>query len=325
MNMNMNMNTLQVLVESLLEEASSTNTLASDVNEIYLSFYCADENWSLVDNSIELQELVAQRQANLNPNAFADQKERAKLMAQSSLEWANQNDFSGKVKRVWWTARPNALSQAVGISVDSRKNPTDVLLQFTDNKFLGLSAKSTGGSGDIGFKNPGLGTLAKVLNTDFKSLVAKVEQKAIAELRLPATKTERKIFIRSNPEIQGKTIAVGQSILELLRNALYKKYLSMSQEDLRKHVIGEWMDADKVYPPYIKVTGHGKNSKYSATVHNPLQNEKLEALTRGNLEVVLAGSSAVGIKASGKKILKMRLKYESEKLASAIKLSGEPM
>ena len=38
-----------------------------------------------------------------------------------------------------------------------KKNPTDVLVEFTKGGFLGLSAKSTSGKGDIGFKNPGVG------------------------------------------------------------------------------------------------------------------------------------------------------------------------
>ena len=36
------------------------------------------------------------------------------------------------------------------------------------------------------------------------------------------------------------------------------------------------------------------------------------------------GNESIGVKAGNKKILKMRFKYESEKLASSMKMSGDP-
>ena len=36
------------------------------------------------------------------------------------------------------------------------------------------------------------------------------------------------------------------------------------------------------------------------------------------------GNDSVGVKAGSKKILKMRCKFESEKLASSLKMSGDP-
>ena len=36
------------------------------------------------------------------------------------------------------------------------------------------------------------------------------------------------------------------------------------------------------------------------------------------------GNESIGVKAGTKKILKMRFKYESEKVASSLKMSGDP-
>ena len=36
------------------------------------------------------------------------------------------------------------------------------------------------------------------------------------------------------------------------------------------------------------------------------------------------GNDSVGVTASGKKIMKMRFKYESQALASSMKMSGDP-
>ena len=41
-------------------------------------------------------------------------------------------------------------------------------------------------------------------------------------------------------------------------------------------------------------------------------------------QVEEVGNDSVGVKAGSKKILKMRFKFESEKLASSLKMSGDP-
>ena len=78
-------------------------------------------------------------------------------MADKVIAWSKENNYSGVVEKVWWTARWICFNRAVGRTVDSRKNPTDVLVRFTGGEFLGVSAKSTKKQGDIGFKNPGMG------------------------------------------------------------------------------------------------------------------------------------------------------------------------
>jgi len=44
----------------------------------------------------------------------------------------------------------------------------------------------------------------------------------------------------------------------------------------------------------------------------------------GNIKLVKVGNDSVGIMADGNRIMKMRAKYESQKLASTIKFSGDP-
>lgn len=144
------------------------NTVAADVNEIYAGYYCLGGTWQGFQNLSVAKETIAARKKQMDSEEFKDQMGRAKVMAEESLKWAAVNGYKGKVKKVWWTARAGEISRAVGYDVDFRKNPTDTLLQFADKAFLGLSAKSTKRSGDIGFKNPGLGSLSKTLGVDFK-------------------------------------------------------------------------------------------------------------------------------------------------------------
>lgn len=141
---------------------ATANTILSDINEIYTAFVLAGNKW--FDPQAKNQ--YDQRVKQALPNEVLDSQGKADAMAKAFLNWAKVNGYSGRVKEVWWTARPGSMSAAVGTEVDQRKNPTDVLILFDKgpaNGFLGLSAKATQTKGDIGFKNPGLGTIDKNL------------------------------------------------------------------------------------------------------------------------------------------------------------------
>lgn len=303
----------------------SANTIGADVNEILTGYYLVGGKWAMFANANEAKQQVTLRKSQLTPNEYADQDGRAKAMANSVMAWAVTNGYKGKVARVWWTARPGVLSAAFGRPVDSKLNPTDILMQFADGQFLGISAKSTKGSGDIGFKNPGAGTVSKALGIDLDSLFKTRTAVTIKKLKLPISMADRKIYIRENPKVQQKTILVGQEILVSMRDKMYDKLVAMKPKDLRNYILKYWMDAEAVEPRYIKVTGNGKNGAYTANVMDPLSNEKLQALSSPKLTVMKVGSDSVGIiGGNNKKIMKMRFKYESEKLASSLKLSGDP-
>lgn len=319
--------TLRRVIREEIEHIMLTeqaNTLAADVNEILLGYYCLGGKWTGFQGAGEAKEQLEKRKKALPATEFADATGRAQVMADETLKWAASNGYSGKVKKAWWTARPGVLSSAVGQEVDSRKNPTDTLLQFSDGKFLGLSAKATKSKGDIGFKNPGLGTIENALSLSLKGIVDKKVDAAIKKHDLPKSAGPRKKAIRADSNIQADTVKMGTAALKQLRDALYKKLSSMKPKDLREHLVDEWMDAKIVYPPYIKVTGHGKNGNYTASIMDPLDNPKLKALSRDKLSVEKVGNDSIGIKAGTKKIMKMRFKFESEKLASSVKMSGEP-
>lgn len=313
---------LKLLVERLMDEASLTP--GADINEIMMGFYLAG-SWSKFKNGKDAQETVVSRKKMVGPDVYDDQVGRAKAMSQEVLNWCKANGYDDQIQSVWWTARPGILSKAMGRQINSKVNPTDILLDFGNGKFLGLSAKSTSkGSGDIGFKNPGMGTLGTALGIDFGSLIKHIEQEMIEKYKLPAGVKVRKAFIRQYPEIQQKTVEAGAKMLNILRDALLKQLNSMDQDAIRKHVISNWLNAEQADPYYVKVTGNGAKGKFSAHVDDPMNNDKFKAISSGKITAVPLGSDAVGITADNKRILKMRFKFESEKLASSIKLSGDP-
>lgn len=254
---------------------------------------------------------------------------RAEIMAEEFIVWAKKHRYSGQVRKVWWTARPGVLQSAVQRQVDSRKNPTDILVQFSSgptNGFLGLSAKSTSGSGDIGFKNPGIGTVETSLSINLSDLVSDTTQRAVSKFKLPESSSARKTFIRSKPGIQAKTQELGVELLSKIRDVMFTKLKTYSNPELKNYLLKNWLDASNdLYPPYVKVTGMGdKLGAIKAKVDDPLANEKLSAIMKGPIQLEKVGNESIGVRAAGKQILKMRAKFESEKLASTIKFSGDP-
>ena len=303
----------------------SKNTVGADINEITYGYYAAGSSWDNFVNGEEARTKLKDRMEQTSPEEIKDQQARAKAMLDSTMEWAAQNGWEGNISKVWWTARPGVLSQAVGKEV-SAGNPTDILFQFDNEEFLGISAKSTKRAADIGFKNPGVRPIASALGVDLNSIVENESTKAILDLDIPQmTAKERKKFLRSDAALKSAADEIGRKILGMLRDSLYAHLDTMDDDDIRNHILEYWMDAGANYPYYIKVTGRGTDKRgYTATVSDPIKNEKYKALMSEEITVSKVGSDSIGITAGGSRIMKMRFKYESQKLASSLKMSGDP-
>ena len=306
--------------------SESKNTLGADINEIMFAFIAAGYDWSNVGNAQEAQAALEARKSQITPEEYTEQADRAKAMHEEILSWAKENDWDGRITKTWWTARPGVLSSAVGKSA-SPGNPTDVLLQFESGDFLGISAKSTKSKADIGFKNPGVRPIGDALGIDLNSLIRERVSEFIQQYGLESAAKQRKMFLRdpANHLIKQKADEIGRDILAMLRESLYAHMQEMEEEDIRKHIVDYWMDAGSNYPYYIKVTGRGSAKKgYTASIDDPIKNEKYKALMSEPIQVVSVGSDSIGIKAGEKRIMKMRFKYESQKMASSLKMSGDP-
>lgn len=301
----------------------TANTILSDINEIQTGYFLNGEKW--FDTDAKNQFNMRAKQATADE--VADAIGKAKVMAEEFKKWAKAGGYSGTVKQVWWTARPGSMSGAVGYAVDQRKNPTDILIQFSSGPcdgFLGLSAKATQGSGDIGFKNPGLGTIDRNLNLKLAQEYDNQLTQTIKKFSLPPAAEARKAFIRANPGIKKQTEDIGVKILAAMRDELMVRLLKFKQPELIKYLLSDWMDAEILKPPYVKVTGQGNKEPYKAVVMDPTKNEKLDALAKYKITLEKVGNESIGVKAGDKKIMKIRFKFESEKMASSVKLSGDP-
>lgn len=305
-------------VQEVLAEAVN-NTDAADVNEIMLGFYLA-KTWGKFEGEGDARQQLDLKKKKIGQEVYDEQDLRASVMAQEVLSWSTKNGYNGIVDRVWWTARPGVLAKAVGREVDSRKNPTDVLIKFTDGEFLGVSAKSTKKQGDIGFKNPGLGTVEKRLNIKLSNIPETAVDTLMKEFpNLSKSASSRKKEIRADKVISARAEVLGKEVLSDIANSLLKTL--QTKKEVLDYLLDDWLDAkNALYPRYIKVTG----MRTGAKVEDPLSNSKISALTSGTISFIKVGNDSVGVMAGSKRIMKMRAKYESQKLATSIKFSGDP-
>ena len=303
----------------------AAETLKADVNEILLGYHILGSTWNGFQKESEVKNQLSIRRSEIGDTDYNIQEERAKVMATKSLDWARANNYGNRVVKAWWTARPGILSEAVGYEVDSSKNPTDTLVQFETDNFLGLSAKSTAGKGDIGFKNPGIGTIDTALNLKLAGIIKNEEDKFAKLHGLSTSQSVRKIEIRKDENLIKASNDARTITLEKVRDVFYKKLKILPKKKLKEYLLSDWLDATKtISPMYIKVTGHGSEYPYTASLMNPLQNSKIEALHKSNLTVSKVGNDSVGVETINKRILKMRVKYESQAMASSVKFSGDP-
>ena len=299
------------------------NTHGADVNEILYGYYLLGGTWTGFNGAAAAKRTVKDKKKLIGNEEYMHQRERAKAMAVETINWARDNGYQGSIKKVWWTARPGVLAKAVGYEVDSKKNPTDILVQFTDKQFLGLSAKSTKSKGDIGFKNPGAGTFDTSLGTKLTDHYKSTQSEFAEKHGLSSSAAVRKKEIRADKELvifanQQRDIMLGE-----LRNHLMMNLNKLDQESLRSFILDETMDAKPILPPYIKVTGKGKGP-YTADISDPLKNDKATAMATDEITLHNVGNDSIGVMAGDLKILKMRFKQESQAMASSLKLSCEP-
>jgi len=308
------------------------NTLGADVNEIMFGYFVLGGTWKGFEKSSEAKKHVETRKGEIeakinDPDEYNNQIGRAKVMADMFLKWSQSNGYTGMVKKVWWTAREGVLAKAVGKDINSKKNPTDILVQFNNGTFLGVSAKSTKGSGDITFKNPGVGTVDRELkiHPSLMDLYKNLEKEIVEKYNLPLIGTERKKLYKKDPKVKLMVRPDGRIILGKLRDVLLETLKKLDSKKAVDYILDSWMDAkNSVYPPYIKITGHGKGKKFTSKISNPLKNDMLSNLMKGNLSFEPVASDTIGVLSNdSNRIIKIRIKYGNGPLIG-IKMVGDP-
>ena len=284
---------------SYLEE---TNTFRSDINEILLGYYLLGGSWDGFEDSATIKKLVKDRRDKLTDEEYESEKQRSRAMVDTIKDWMQANGFKQKISKVWWTARPGEVARIVGTDVGD--NPSDILLQCNDKKYLGISVKD---------------------------VQTRQESKFIKDYNLSDTPVKRKDEIQSNPMVREKANEARSKTLKLIRDMIYRKLALMPQGKLQQHVVNFWMgidtSKDQALPmlvPYIIVTGHGSDRSFYATIVDPHKNPKVFAAQTEKLKLTKSGNETIGIYTDTTNIMRIRAKYGTVPMAAPIEFSADP-
>ena len=299
----------------------SGNTLGSDINEIHLAYLLNNNSYP----DILSQKQIEKRIKAVSEETTMLQKGRAEAMYNTFLKFLSSKGYGSPVS-AYWTSRPGfSFKRIVGIDVNQRLNPTDVLVGLSNGKFYGISAKSSRSSG-VGFKNPGVGTIDKYLSTNLRSIAQKYVNQIIEEFDLPKFANGRKQVINADPNLKKQImVEYGSPCLREMRESYLNTINQLGDTEIREFIATEWLNENPeiLRLPYVKITGTGTNV-YSASLYDPIGYSQTRHLVKGPITFSSVGNDSVGVTANSTKILKMRFKFESTQLASSAKMSGDP-
>jgi hypothetical protein len=328
--------------------------IGADVNELHIAWYLNGKKWtgglSTADETIYNQRY--QELKNKSVNELAARVRQAEVMSDKFLEWANRNGFSG-VDKVYWTARQdfnykNLPGDTTGFVENSKDNPTDVLVKFSRHTYaspyLGLSAKSILGSltAEAPVKNPGMKKVESFIGVPngFQTILNEgvTESGKLLGINksgkyLDKNKMKQILPDRGTSKEPAKQAIAESQVTKILsgcRDLLFDKLKTMDDIDVKMYILDELLDTDKM-PYYVKVTGRSTPnlSSVEATVDVPRSNKKYRSMVKDNGKMSyekLGGGDGytVGVKCGQTKIIQIRFKFSSTRLASGLKMSVAP-
>ena len=332
------------------EQPRPQNTTKADVNEILFGYFLspgpASDPFSIYSNKSEVVRAYNDKAEQLPYDLWYMELRRAEEMAKVFKDYAKKNGYGTKIAEVVWTARNGSLGQAVGYSVPQTgpgKNPSDVIVRFSDSKkprgknstkskggaWLGASAKSTASGGEIAFANPGLGTISQDLFNNKQHLNKIIDKhksafiKKYSELR-GLSNSAMKQRLKQNPALMEEARIAGTVALREVRDAIIDRIVKLDYEDWQKFLL-DFIQADFQGPHYVKVTGQGNKEPFRAIIEDPAENKKTRGIRGPNLILEDIGDNSILVYSyEGKKLFRIRMKWESAPMVTSIKLSGDP-
>lgn len=300
----------------------ATTTDLADINETLLAYCLNGGEW--FDKDAKGQH--DRKRDLLTPDEYIIQAGRARVMCLDVKRWAQNQGYSGR-ESIQWTARKGDIQRALGENIDFGQNPSDILLKYRrgpSEGYLGISAKSTGSKRDIGFKNPGTGTLDEILNLN----MTKINEEASKEFKetydLPDKMNERKRKIESDKTLKAEATKKGDVVLEKIRDSLFKKFKSMNDKERASHMVNYWLSSSgSIFPPYIIVTGRGESEPFSSEIKDPLSNNKVARLTQNKITFSKSGKKSIDVKGGGQTVFKIRVKFSYCPMAGSVTFSAE--
>lgn len=263
---------------------------------------------------------IESTKAVLGDEATNFRLEQSKDMAETSMQWARDNGYTGNVEAVLWTARPGALAEAGFPDIKQSKHPADLVVKFDDGKVLGISAKSSStNSSKLKFKTRSARQVADNLGLESGKETMEAEKKFLGDNGFKSGKDLKK-HMRANPDdpVTKAAQELGESMQTKARDELAGKLAGMSTQDASSALTDLFMDTENFGLPYIKATG----TKSAGTkIDDPLNNEAIRGLREAqNIEFVPNGRFGLNIMADGKRLFNVNALYNGKKVATSLEL-----
>ena len=312
----------------------ASNTPGADLNEIHLGLILNNGQWT--GGMAAAKETYDLRKERVKQDEQAWRIGQTYSMKDAFLQKASELGYSGGVKNVYWTARADFSFTDLDPRFEpiSTNNPSDLLVEFNRStnvdKYLGLSAKSIKSpTGRAPFKNKGMNEIQKELlgGTQLTSFITEQTTEFLNMYpRYSTTASARKSQIAAESKTIKDAIAkyANDYMYAGLQEVLIKGLKSAGDIDVKYYCLNNLYDVIRL-PRFIKVTGRGTTqAQYNASVTDPLNSSAFKALvSNGRVSYEKIGQTSVGIKVGGRKILKMRFKFESTPMATTMKFSVE--
>lgn len=313
----------------------SSNTPGADINEIHLAFLLNGNSYPDTATQSKFTERLNSLVSQGKTSEITDQQARAVVQYNKFVEFLSNKNM-GTPSEAWWTARPGfSFNSVVGFSVDQRKNPTDVLVKTSKGIFYGVSAKSTK-SGKTGFKNPGMGSIQTSLGLSskpFDAIVDKYRNQVISiltPLGVANTDKARNTYFKNNKSWYESTIIPGYAYpcYRELRDYLYD-HLTTKMEVWEQQVFLGYdflnEDEETMRLPYVKITGSGKNGRYTASLFDPIAESKMQKIIAYGASFEKKDTTAqntIEVKANNQNMFQIRWKFGDRAFGGSMKLEG---
>lgn len=243
------------------------------------------------------------------------------------------------VDDIIWTAqlRGDGLAAATGIpGLSDKNNQSDIIIKGKDANGnpvqYGVSLKvatsdKTKYPADIPFFNGGLGKEAKRFGAD--TVVAdfkKETEDALKELGIKSTTAaKRKAEIRETEETKKKAAEAGRKVMANVRDKMAKALEGKDVEQMRElfSTMTGAPTGDGQKLQTLKLTGYA-HGKRTTKIEDSLNGTVPMAIrTAEDFQFEPSGDTAIRVLADGVPVMKIRFKWESQALASSMKISGE--
>lgn len=230
-----------------------------------------------------------------------------------------------KIKNVYWTGKNISVSNIIGIDITDKECPADIILEYADGSFFGISLKSAKrykANKTIG-NYAALDIFRNYDMTDSIILEDHILHKGVLEVCpefANMNMNERNDYLKANKSMKRKVDSYANEYIKKFRNDTMNKMNELYQKDsisFSQHINEFYLNSSGYAKlPYIlvEVSGESAFKVYTDDIIS-----RHSAILGSNLIMAEAGLTNLGIMTDkGEKIFRIFFKYKDRKLCGTL-------